>query len=207
MVISMARLAAAGGALAAVPLTAMAGLLIDAGPVSTNQTFNTGNYVAGSEFTITAPMTIRSLGFLDAEGDGLALSHQVGLWSVSTQALLASGTVTPTSATVPSAHGIAKWFMVGVPDVLLAAGVYRVAGEVNGDLIALANDKIPGPGVTITAGYVRTDFPNGGFAYPNLTFGSEAVRATVSDQPVPAPGSLLALAGGVLALGVRRRRA
>ncbi len=205
MKMTTGRTLAACAAFVAMPFTASAGILIDGGPASTLQTFSTGNYVAGSEFTITAPMTVRSLGWIDAEGDGLTQSHMVGLWDVGSQALLASATVTPGSFTVPSAHGTAVWFMAGIPDLLLPAGTYRVAGEVNGDNVTLSNDKVPGPGVTISAGYVRTDFPNGGFAYPNLTFGSEAVRATVSTDPIPAPMSALVLGAGLLAAGRRRR--
>ncbi len=161
---------------------AITDLLVDAGPAATVQTFNTGNYVAGTEFTISEPTTIRSLGYLDAEGDGLAANHNVGLWAVATQTLVTSGTVTPGSPTIISANGTGKWFMVGVPDVVLLPGVYRVAGEVAGDLNSLSNDKLPGPSTSLSAGYVRTDFPNGGFAYPNLSFGSETVRATASTR-------------------------
>jgi hypothetical protein len=78
--------------------------------------------------------------------------------------------------------------MASVPAVTLLPGVYRVAGLVNtADNVTLINDKLPGPNTTLTAGYVRTDFPNGGFAYPNLTFGSEAVRATACTRAVSNP--------------------
>jgi len=184
--INTAKLLAASAAFAA-PLAAHADILVDAGPASTQQTFLTGDYVAGTEFTISVPMTIRSLGWLDAEGDGITANHQVGLWDVATQAILARATVTPTSARVPSAHGTAQWFMAGIPDLLLPVGTYRVAGEVNADNITLSNNKVPGPNTTLTAGYIRTDFPSGGFAYPNLTFSSEAVRATASTDAVGGP--------------------
>ncbi|MEZ6233555.1 MAG: hypothetical protein R3B68_05140 [Phycisphaerales bacterium] len=196
---------AAGGALV-LASSASAGVLIDAGPSSTNSTFTAADYVAGSEFVIDSPMTIRGLGWIDAEGDGLTNSHRVGIWDVATQALLAEATVTPASMAVPSAHGTAQWFFASIADLNLPAGTYRVAGEVSGDNVALANDKIAAPGVTITPGYVRTDFPSGGFAYPNLTFGSEAVRASVTDMVVPAPAGVLAMAG-LLAPLARRRRA
>jgi len=201
-----ARTLAMTAALFAAPLSAAADLLVDGGPASSLQTFSTGDYVAGSEFTITSPMTVRSLGWIDAEGDGLTNSHMIGLWDVSTQALLASATVTPASPTVLSAQGTALWFMAGIADLLLPAGTYRVAGEVNGDNITLTGDKVAGAGVTISSGYVRTDFPSGGFAYPNLSFGSEAVRATVSTEAIPAPMSVLALGAGMLPF-IRRRRA
>jgi hypothetical protein len=199
--------AVAFGALAAVcglAFSASASVLIDAGPASSPQTFTTGNYVAGSEFTLAQAMTIRSLGWLDAEGDGLTHSHMIGVWDVATQSLLASGTVIPGGGfTLPSAHGTAIWHMVVIPDLLLPAGTYRVAGEVNGDNVALSDDQLGAPGVTVTAGYVRTAFPSGGFAYPNLTFCANAIRATVSTV-IPAPGAVLVLAG-LLPLARRRR--
>ncbi|MCA9287254.1 MAG: hypothetical protein KDA05_01640 [Phycisphaerales bacterium] len=199
------RASVAAAVLAAAGATASAGVLIDGGPSSTLQTFSTGNYVAGSEFVIDSPMTIRGLGWIDAEGDGLTNSHRVGLWDVATQALLAEATVTPASMTIPSAQGTALWFFEAIADLNLPAGTYRVAGEVNGDNVTLSNDKIAAPGVTLPSGYVRTDFPNGGFAYPNLSFGSQAVRASVTDMVVPAPAGVLAMAGLVAPLARRRR--
>jgi len=159
-------------------------LIVDAGAASTTQAFGTGNYVAGSEFTLSVPTTIRSLGWLDAEGNGLDVNHRIGVWNTATQTLLASTTVSPASASIPSVHGTARWVMGRIQDLVLPAGTYRVAGEVNGDAVALSNDKVPGPNTVLTAGYIRTDFPSGGFAYPNLSFGSEAVRATLSTQAV-----------------------
>jgi hypothetical protein len=160
-------------------------LIIDSGPLATTTNFNTGNYVAGTEFTLSQPTTIRSLGYLDFEGDGLTNVHHIGLWNASTQALITSTFVGPTSSTVGSLHsGSTRWVMGRVPDTVLPAGTYRVAGEVNGDSIAMTDDRIPGPNTTLTAGYVRTDFPSGGFAFPNLTFPTNNVRVTLTTQAV-----------------------
>ena len=71
-----ARTLAMTAALFAAPLSASADLLVDGGPASSLQTFSTGDYVAGSEFTITSPMTVRSLGWIDA--DQLAHDRTVG---------------------------------------------------------------------------------------------------------------------------------
>ena len=199
---AVVRLAGVAGALVA--SHASAGILIDGGPTSTLQTFSTGNYVAGSEFTLTTTTTIRGLGWLDAEGDGLTQVHHIGLWEVGTQAILADAFVTPASPSVPSAQGTAKWFLAPVPAVTLPPGTYRVAGEVTGDNITLTGNKVAAPGVSISAGYVRNLFPGGGFTYPDLTFASEAVRATVTDQKVGPPvwgcfdASRINYPGGVL---------
>jgi len=201
-------------ALALVCANLQGALLIDAGPSSTFQVFLGGSYVAGTEFTTASELTIRSMGWLDVEGDGLGASHEIGLWDAISFNLLASVTVTPSSATVLSAQGTALWFMENIPALTIGPGTYRVAGMVTDpDTNALSNDKL-GIGVTLTAGYVRTDFPSGGFAFPNFTFPSEAIRATVSTtadgnaSAVPEPTSF-ALAGlGLigLAAGAFRRR-
>ncbi|MCY3011604.1 MAG: PEP-CTERM sorting domain-containing protein [Planctomycetota bacterium] len=189
-----------------------AALLIDAGPSSILDGFFGGNYVAGSEFTTSSSLTIRSLGWLDAEGDGLLFNHQVGLWGTGSQTLLASAVVTPLSPTIASANGTAKWFMENITPFTIEAGTYRIAGLVGpNDHNALSDNKI-GNGVTISAGYVRTGFPNGGFNFPGLTFDSEAVRATlstdfVSAAAVPEPTSLAIFGIGacVAGLGAARR--
>jgi len=168
-------------------LTFTGALVADGGPNSNVQSFGAGNYVAGSEFTLDSTTVIRSLGYVDAEGDGLAGPHMVGLWNSASQALLAQATVTPSSATLPSANGTARWYMASISPIVLVPGTYRVAGEVLNDGGALSNDKVALAGAIITAGYVRTDFPNGGFAFPNLTFVSEAIRATASILSVCRP--------------------
>ncbi|MEZ6234264.1 MAG: GC-type dockerin domain-anchored protein [Phycisphaerales bacterium] len=153
-------------------------LFVDAGPSATSQTFTGGNYVAGSEFTLSTARMCNVLGYIDVEGDGLTESHQIGLWDANTQALLAQVTVTPTSDTVPTAGGVGQWFVENIPTINLPAGTYRVAGIVGNEANSLSDDKVSPAGITLASGYVRTDFPSGGFAFPGLSFTSEAVRST-----------------------------
>jgi hypothetical protein len=179
-----------------------ASLLIDAGAGSNLQAFTPANYIAGSEFTTTSSFTIRSLGYLDSEGDGLTGSHTVGLWDAGTEALLASVVVNPGSFQVLSAQGVGIWHLADITPIVIGPGTYRVAGSQDTDSNALSDDKI-GNGVTLSAGYVRTDFPNGGFAFPNLAFASEAIRATLStDSVTPTPEPSTLLLGGFAAVGL-----
>lgn len=187
-----------------------AGLIIDAGPSSNIQNFSTGSYVAGTEFTTATTLTIRALGTLDPTGTGLVGDRPVGLWDTATEALLASVIVTPFSPTVPSAQGTAVWYMGNISDLVIGPGTYRVASWMEFNADALSNDKI-GIGVILTSGYVRTDFPNGGFAYPDLTFGSQAIRATASTSnyeatAIPEPASLMLAGLGLGFLALLRRR-
>jgi hypothetical protein len=66
-----------------------------------------GGRVAGSIFTASTTQTFNSLGFIDVNAngpnfgpDGLLGSYQVGIWLASTQTLLASAWVTPTSTLI-----------------------------------------------------------------------------------------------------------
>jgi len=47
---------------------------------STPDTFSVSQQVIGFDFTVSIALTVTALGFYDLGGDGLAVSHAIGLW-------------------------------------------------------------------------------------------------------------------------------
>ena len=88
---------------------------------------------------------------------------------------------------------------------MLGPGTYRVAGDADSEADALTGDQI-GNGVTVSQGYVRTEFFEGGFAYPDLTFSSDAIRATLGQRAVPEPGMAMIIGISIIAGCLQRRR-
>jgi hypothetical protein len=192
--------------------TLIAGLSINATVVRANEvifgytggtTRTDGGIVSGISFNTSsfgAP-TVQSLGFFDSGNDGLVGSYQVGLWD-SSQTLLASGTVTPSSPLV----GDFRW--VNVSAVTLSANsTYVVA--------ALLPNSPPDPwldnaSLTLGAGFsgagTGRTMTSGTLAFPTTVGASPYVIANVSDVAVsPEPGSLAMLGGAAMFLGLRRR--
>jgi hypothetical protein len=88
-----------------------------------------GGVVAGNIFTATTAQTYNSLGFIDLNpscllcgADGLLGSYEVGIWLVSTQQLLASAWVTPSSPLGTFADGGYQFRWTVIPTVTIPAG-------------------------------------------------------------------------------------
>ena len=187
-----------------------ASLLLDASKASTyTSSHGAANYTSGTAFTVTNDIVIDGLGWMDAEGNGLAGSHTVGLWNAQ-GTLLASVIVDNASTRVASAQGMAVWYVTELKDLVLAKGTYRVGGTMNTDATDYLNG-IVGNGVTVIDGYVRSGLGKG-FSTPTESYGSNYLHATVSshqfDPEVPEPTSLslLGLALGAMAFARRRVR-
>lgn len=171
--------------------------------------YNDAVHCRGTAFTLASATTIVGLGWLDAEGNGLAVAHSVGLWN-SSGTLLVQALVNNASKKVVSGEGTATWFISEIVDLTLAPGTYRVGGTMNSDSSGMVGDRI-GNGVTLGAGYVRMNSLSGGFAYPNGTYGTAVLHATISTHmfdvnQVPEPMSISLLGLGLLALGAARKR-
>jgi hypothetical protein len=176
-----------------------------------------GNLTLGFEFTTSRPIFVTDLGYFDYRSpDGLLFSHDVGIYDTATQTLLAG-----LSGTVPSGVGSDRvinsstvaFQYVDIPDVLLPAGTYRIAGTTAGGSggsvdwwstrSSATNFGVSSP-ITLGNGYFNAnpalsypdEFSNGADPYvaPNFLF-----------VEVPEPSSLTIFAGAAV-IGIARRR-
>lgn len=106
-------------------------------PVSQNYTTASfaGGQTAGSILTATSAQTFNSLGFIDVNpsclqcgANGLLGSYQVGIWLVSTQTLLASAWVQPTSPLGTLVDGGYSFRWASIPTVTIPAGQQFLIG-------------------------------------------------------------------------------
>lgn len=164
----------------------------------------------GTQFTVGAQnLTVNSLGVYDAFGDGLPLSAQVGVWLVSSQALVGSGIVP--AGTVGTL--VQDWrFAPVTPFTLLANTLYRIgafnSSEVGNDDPA---EGTFGVGAGIASATPGSVFHSGSFAFPEVSdvtarvYANADVLALPTGGKIPEPSTLLLIAIGLAGLGFRRR--
>ena len=156
----------------------------------------------GWRFKPTVDVEVTSLGFYDAEQDGLAAAHRVGIFDAKTDDLVARVVVTPGSPL----DGAFRWESLDSPVALKSGHSYLVAAEcAKGDALF---DPPAGEWAPEIA-YDRLYFAADGFAAPHedngwLCFGGPNFKfvpasASSSAQARPASKEVLALLEGRMA--------
>lgn len=170
----------------------------------------------GWQFTVGPnPILISDLGFCDFGQDGLATVHQVGIWSQSDQALLATTTIP--SGTAAPLQGFFRYEPLG-SSLLLSPGTVYVAGAFDPGLDAHVWDVfLPGFGGPEVNGFSVTSpillgppgtargAPASSFVFPGFTTIPNDTRSALMGPNflftvVPEPSSLCLAVGAVAGL-------
>ena len=139
--------------------------------------------VGGWQFHVTGSITISALGLWDEGSQPLAISHQVGLWTLG-DTLLATATVDNTSTPVASASPDGRWLFTTITPIALAPGDY-VLGAVWGDPLIGAdffrvNTNAPvTSGVTFSGARGETLLPSPVLVFPSGGPGGNGDRAAI----------------------------
>lgn len=214
----LAVLLLAGGA-----LKAPAQVALSFTSTGTNSFLDGNNRMIGWEFTVDQTIEVGQLGWFDLNGDGLALSHQVGIWNTADQSLVTSVTIgAGTGATLSNGF---RYVTPGSPAFLLPGLTYRIAGFDQGtggdahvwDVFhsGYADYQVNGfavdANINLAAGGALGAIA-GSFAYPIGPIGDERAvlmgpNLAFTVVPEPATSALLmTLGAGVAVVLVRIRR-
>jgi hypothetical protein len=184
-----------------------------AGTPAMSYSLNTGEalgnppYTLGWEFTVNAPVTIDGLGVFDDNLDGLAESHDVGLWN-GAGSLLASATVAA-GTTDPL---IDNFRYADVAPLTLQAGTYFIGATwLSGDD---PNVFTGDPGTVTTVPQISYDaaaYASGGVLADPTSIVTAAQgyfgpNLLISSVPEPATWAMMVIGFGGLGAALRSRR-
>lgn len=169
-----------------------------------------GWWTLGYQFTADSAITVTSLGAYDNAGDGLNISHDVGLWT--------AGGILLASATVPSGTGATldgHFRYVDITDITLDAGSqYIVAAAAfgtfdGGDLYASVPLEmlLEPPDITFLMDRHELTQQSSALVFPTLSNygGSTGAWFGGSLQLVPEPSTALLLVSGLVGFAISGR--
>lgn len=188
---------------------------------STNGSFLDGNSrMLGWRFEVTADSEVTELGWQDFGQDGLAVAHEVGLWT-SAGVLLGSAVVPAGTAGI--LDGFFRYVALQTSIRLSPGTSYVIAGfdpgagdphvwDANIGFGAQVNGFSVDDGVLLGAAGSAIGSSSGSFQFPTSSIG-DARRVEMGPNfkfgptPVPLPASLPMLLAGLGTIVLRRRRA
>lgn len=138
-------------------------------PTPASSTFTVSRFVLGYEFTVTTAMQATALSFYDYQNNGLAVSHQVGLWASAVNigaGAVNLGTVTVAAGTASPVQDSFRYVTLAMP-LTLAPGVTYTLG-------AYTHTDAQSPGDTIFSQVAGVSYA------PNFVFGRAV--SSISEQ-------------------------
>jgi len=187
---------------------------------SINGSFLDGNSrMIGWQFSTTAALQVTALGWFDLGADGLNRAHEVGIWEVASQALVAQTTVQRGTAQLLEAGF--RWAGLTAPVTLQPGTSYRIAGldvgasgdahvwdAVLGGYSAHVNGFATLPQLQLGAGTALGGLASS-FSFPTGVINdtrAALMGPNFAVSAVPEPGAWLLMLGGVAAIAPMARR-
>jgi hypothetical protein len=191
---------------------------------STPDLFSVSQHVIGFDFAVSTPLTVTALGFYDLGGDGLAVSHAVGIWGPDAPVIVEP----PLAQTTVTAAGFLQdsFRYQSISPLLLSPGITYTIGaftqtnaQSGAGMVDLYFSQLTAGQVVVAPGVLLGDAKTSTIDQPGLT--RPAVNFSGANlgffgpgflvQPIPEPGisTLFAIGligGGYLTRSRRRRR-
>jgi hypothetical protein len=161
----------------------------------------------GWGFHVNSTVVVSGLGLWDDGANGLAQSHNVGLWTLSST-LLTSATVTNAATPVASTEPTGQWLFVSIAPVVLAPGDYVIgAFYASGSSDFLGANETATTLPEITFSVARGQFGASSLAFPASSFpGNNAGYFGPNLELAPEPAALSLVGSSLVAFWALRKR-